>query len=143
MADIELVLFGRIKYKLESPVKFNYLGTINDESLLPSLYSAADITVVPSEYETFGQIVAESMACETPVVAFNNSGPKEIIDHKINGYLANYLSADDLASGIYWSLKEANLNELKHNARKKIIDCFSEDVIAKKYYTLYNSVLNK
>jgi glycosyltransferase involved in cell wall biosynthesis len=37
--------------------------------ILPSLYSAADFSVAPSEYEPFGYVVAEALSCGTPVIA--------------------------------------------------------------------------
>jgi glycosyltransferase involved in cell wall biosynthesis len=52
------------------------------------LYSAADAMVVPSCYEGFGQTVSESLACGTPVVAFDATGPGGIVDHMETGWLA-------------------------------------------------------
>jgi len=110
---------------------------------LPSLYSSVDLTISTSEFETFGQVLTESMACETPVVAFNYSGPAEIIEHKINGYLAEYLNINDLVSGILWCLNEASLPELKSNSRKRIVEHFSEEIISNQYVKLYKKLLNK
>ena len=50
------------------------------------LYSLADVTIVPSKMEVLGQTALESLACGTPVVAFNNTGLSDIIIHKKNGY---------------------------------------------------------
>ena len=53
--------------------------------------------IVPSKLETFGQTATEAMACGTPVVAFNNTGLSDIVEHKKNGYLAELLDINDLA----------------------------------------------
>ena len=63
------------------------------------LYNAGDVMVVPSKMETFGQTALESITCGTPVVAFN-TGLSDIIDHKENGYLAEFLNVKDLFCGI-------------------------------------------
>ena len=74
---------------------------------LKKLYSSADVMVVPSKMETLGQTAIESLACGTPVVAFNNTGLSDIISHKKNGYLAEFLNEQDLANGINWILKNS------------------------------------
>ena len=60
---LHLALFGKIKYPeklLNSiPVSYTYLGRIGDTNKLSQLYSAADVTVSASFYETFGQTLIE------------------------------------------------------------------------------------
>jgi len=65
-----------------------------------SNYSAADVLVVPSIQESLGQSASEAMACGTPVVAFSDTGLSDIVDHKVNGYLAKTYFEEDLARGI-------------------------------------------
>lgn len=60
---------------------------------------------MPSLSEVFRQATSEVMGCGIPVVAFNCSGIKEVIDHKISGYLAEPYSHEDLANGIILCLK--------------------------------------
>ena len=55
----------------------------------------------------FGKTLAEAMACGTPVVCFDATGPKDIVEHKRTGYKAVPFSTEDLAEGIKWVL---NLN---------------------------------
>ena len=52
--------------------------------------------------DAFGKTLAEAMACNTPVVCFDATGPKDIVDHKINGYKAIPFESRDLANGIEW-----------------------------------------
>lgn len=67
--------------------------------------------IVPSRQEAFGQTASEAMACETPALAFAHTGLLDIIDNKINGYLAEPYDTDDLAHGIEWILNNPNYNE--------------------------------
>lgn len=83
---LHLALFGKIKYpeKLLSsiPVSYTYLGRIGDTNKLSQLYSAADVTVSASFYETFGQTLIEAQACGCIPVSFGNSGQADIIRTK-------------------------------------------------------------
>ncbi|MDR0613777.1 MAG: glycosyltransferase family 4 protein [Dysgonamonadaceae bacterium] len=144
--DLLLVLFGKIKgcdtFLSNLAVEYIFMDSIEDVSLIVRLYAAADVTVVPSHYETFGQTLIESMACGCPVVSFDNSGQTDIIDHKINGYLAKYQDAKDLADGIDWILFEADYQQLSQNAHRKAIDCYSEEIVAMQYMELYKNAIN-
>ena len=143
--DLLLVLFGNIKDDasffeiLDFP--HLHLGRVNANDL-PAIYQAADVTVTPSLYEAFGQTVSESLACGTPVAAFNNSGPLDIIDHKENGYLAKFEDPEDLAAGINWILNHLNYKNLSEKAREKVVLHFNETVISKQYIELYRSLMN-
>jgi UDP-glucose:(heptosyl)LPS alpha-1,3-glucosyltransferase len=50
-------------------------------------YQAADVFVYPSEYDTFGMVVAEAMACGLPVVVGKNIGASEWIEDGRNGFV--------------------------------------------------------
>lgn len=143
--DAELIVFG--SSKPETDPGFNqtahYLGRLHDDVTLRVLYSAADVMVVPSLQENLSNTIMESLACGTPVVAFDVGGNPDLIDHKINGYLARSYSTEDLANGIDWVLQH-NLPELlAESARKKILDKFDSKVVAEKYIDLYRKVLSR
>jgi len=124
----------------EFSVELIYLGHVA-KSEQAVVYSACDVTCVPSEYETFGLVAAESMACETPVVAFDNSGVAEVVDHFENGYLAKHRSAEDLARGLNWVLDHQAIDQLGVKARSKVLSAFSEESIGRHYLHWYNEVL--
>lgn len=119
----------------------HYTGLFNDDVSLRLLYSSIDILIVPSRKEAFGQTATEAMACATPVVAFGTTGLLDIVDHKVNGYLAKPFNTEDLANGIKYILNTPNYDELCHNARQKVIQEFDTEVVAKQYIELYNRVL--
>ena len=142
---IELVVFGASEPTelVDCPFKIHYLGTYKDDLSLSVVYSAADVMVVPSVYEVFGQTASEAMACETPVVAFATSGLKEIVDHQENGYLVQAFDINDLAHGIYWVLENSNrYQQLRDRARKKVEKEFNQIIQAQRYLDLFNKIVN-
>jgi glycosyltransferase involved in cell wall biosynthesis len=56
---------------------------------LPAIYSAADILVFPSKFDTFSCTVLESISCGLPVIAYKTKGPKDIIKDGVCGFLVN------------------------------------------------------
>lgn len=86
--NVELLVFGGewpSAYSDILPVRS--LGKITSRANLSMVYSAADLTVVPSREENLSMTVLESLACGTPVAAFNIGGMPDMIEHGINGFL--------------------------------------------------------
>lgn len=139
-----LCVFGGIKkaphFLDNMPIQTIWLHRSFTSLELAKLYAAADVTVVPSLYETFGQTLSESLSCGTPVVSFDNSGQTDIIIHKQNGYLAQWKNAEDLSQGILYVLSHPfDAEEL----RKSAVSRYSESVVAQQYRQLYQSLLSK
>jgi glycosyltransferase involved in cell wall biosynthesis len=140
---IELAIFGQSKPKSSLSLGFptHYIGHLSNDASLRLAYNAADVMVIPSTQEAFGQTASESISCGTPVVAFGVGGLLDIVDHQINGYLAKPFDTNDLAQGIDWVLNAANYSELCKNARDKALKEFDYKVVAKKYISLYEKTL--
>ncbi len=66
--------------------RLTFAGAVSQEEL-PAYYSAADVCVLPSYYESFGLAALESLACGTPVVASRVGGPLSFIVDGVNGHL--------------------------------------------------------
>ena len=62
-----------------------FLGKRSQDTL-PYYYSAAEIAVVPSHYESFGMVALEAMACGTPVIATQVGGLSYLIKDNVTGY---------------------------------------------------------
>jgi glycosyltransferase involved in cell wall biosynthesis len=69
-----------------------------DKTDMPALYASADLMVLPSRFDTFGNVVLEAMSCGLPVAAYDVKGPKEIIESERYGILAE--STTELAEKI-------------------------------------------
>ena len=142
-AKIEINIFGtEIK---EFPGLENYeckaLGYIKSEEKMAEMYRNADIYVFPSLDDNLPGTVMESLACETPVVAFQTGGVPELVQHKINGYVAKYKDSVDLADGIVWVKENRNEMKLGKKAREHIEMRYNEEIIGKNYVDLYKGSL--
>lgn len=80
---------------------------------LPRGLNAADVVVLPSVREQFGQVLVEGMACGLPVIAKDAHGPAEIVDHGETGWLV----APDDEEGFCDALVDA-VNDPGKRARK-------------------------
>lgn len=143
-ADIEIVVFGSDEFENENEIPFKQisLGRLTHDALLAKAYSIADVMVVPSMVESFGQTASEAMACGTPVVCFDTSGLKDIVDHKINGYRAECFSSEDLANGILWVLTdEDRRKDLSQKALEKVQQEFTLEKLSSNYSKLYEHIL--
>ncbi len=143
--DIELVILGESDDALNQmlPFKTHALGRISDIEKIALIYSAADVFTIPSIQENLPNTIMEAMACGTPAVGFEVGGIPEMIEHKQTGFLATYKSAENFAEGIKWVLFEADATVLARNARKKVLENYSQEVVKGRYQEAYHNILNR
>ena len=101
------------------------------------LYNSVGCFVLPSLSENLPNTIMEAMACGVPCVGFRVGGIPEMIDHKENGYVARLKDAEDLAEGIRYVLSPENHEHLSKAAREKVMRCYSEESVAKRYVEVY------
>ncbi|MGV3509605.1 MAG: glycosyltransferase family 4 protein [Sphingobacteriaceae bacterium] len=139
--NIRVVVFGKSKDFDFNQIPFPVISlpVIHTEVEIAEVYSLADVFILPSLEDNLPNMVMEALSCSTPVVAFNTGGVKDMVDHNENGYLAEYMSAEDLAKGILSVLNDSS--RLAVNARRKVVENFSFPVIAEKHIQLYERLL--
>jgi glycosyltransferase involved in cell wall biosynthesis len=135
--NITVLIFGNgSSEEIANSIPFNmkFLGYLRDEYSMILTYNAADVFVSPSLADNQPTTVMESLCCGTPVVGFDVGGIPDMIEHKVNGYLAKYQDAKDLADGIEFCLN-------KH-LRGKILSNFYKDLIIQEHQVMIRSILN-
>ena len=89
---------------------------------LPYFYSASDLLVLPSHYESFGFVALESMSCGRPVVASRVGGLPSFVDHGVTGYLVPWRCPEPFGDKIEILFKNENLRHfMGGKAREKAL----------------------
>lgn len=140
---VEMVVFGanESEWGMDTRIPIHYVGYVGNLQEMVSLYNLADVTVVPSLSENLSCTIMESLSCGTPVVAFNIGGNGDMIEHKVNGYLAKERDDADLAEGILWCLENNQGKGLGKAGREKVLHEYTFDKVCRKYVDLYQQVL--
>lgn len=125
------------KMGLASVVDFRGLAPPEE---LPLYYSAADVCAVPSSYESFGTAALESMACQTPVVAFRVGGLATTVQDGRTGFLAAPGQAEDFAARLRTALECRDLDIMGRRARL-FAHRFSWDDTVMRTQQLYEAVI--
>lgn len=143
--DVEILLFGKASDDVVQsfPLKTRNIAFIQSARTIAELYSVAHLFVIPSMQDNLPNTIVESMLCGTPVVGFNTGGIPEMIKHKVNGYLAEYKSSDDLAVGMSWVLSSDSYEKMSAETRDYALERFSSDRSVEMHLELYRKVLSK
>ena len=105
--------------------------------------AAADVFVLSSIYEGFGNVLTEAMACGAPVVSTRcPHGPDEIIEDGVSGLLVPPHDPAALATGVARVLDDEALRQrLRANGQRRARE-FSAEVVAANYGRVFEEVLN-
>ena len=121
--------------------KFVMTGHIEEDEVYRSAISSCDVFVLPSEYEAFGIVLAEAMACEKPCVGTRVGGVPEVIDDGRTGFIVEYDDVDALATRISEIL---SMPDKGHSmgvlGREKVRKNFTWDSVAEQIDALYRRV---
>ncbi len=145
---VELLIFGQYRPADATaqswPCQVHWLGPVHDDLVMATIYSAADLMVVPSRQDNLPNTAVEAHACGTPVAAFNIGGLPDIVEHQKTGWLAPAFDTEDLAQGMTWLLSEQRrLAALGLAARKAAAERYHPGLIATQYAALYQAVLTR
>lgn len=117
----------------------HFLGWRNDRA---ALLKIADVCVLPSRYEPFGTVIAESWFANVPLVAARADGARQYVTHEKDGLLHNIDDADGLAGQIGRVLTDPALRDtLVRNGRQTYLSLFSKDIITRTLIDTYDHII--
>ena len=149
--EYKLAIVGDGEEKIRLSDMAKHLGLKNKiiflsnvpRKVLQRIYSEASIFVLPSRGEGLPLSLLEAMASGCAVIASRVSGVVDIIKHGENGLLVKPNNIDQLVHMLSLLMTDNSLlKKLSKNARKKIIKCYSWEVVAKETAKVYVSVIN-
>lgn len=112
-----------------------YIGPVNDSQKNELLQNAAAFLMPILWNEPFGIVMAEAMACGTPVIGFARGSVPEVVKNKITGFTCTNI--DDMINAVN-SISKINRETVRAEAENR----FSAKVIADNYLQLYKSRLS-
>lgn len=104
-------------------------------------YVKSSLLVMSSHYEGFPMVMIESMACGLPVVSFDyKCGPKDIIQHGINGLLVPEGDIKALANAMMEVMTDETYRRMLSRNARKVVDTYSEEAVMARWIRLFTSI---
>lgn len=119
--------------------RLHYIGFRAD---VEHVLAAADVVVCPSEFESYGKVNLEAMACGKPVVSTNRGGPAETVVNGETGYLVNPGDTQTMAERVVYLLRHpAEQRRLGANGRARVVQTFSLAASSQQYTALFDQLM--
>lgn len=118
-----------------------FLGKRGQDTL-PYYYSAADMVVMPSHYESFGMVALEAMACGTPVVASQVGGLAYLVKDEKTGFVVPSDDEEALSQKLAILLQDKTLRSRLGKQAVDYAQQYSWEIIARRMLDLYIEVIN-
>lgn len=138
--DSEMARLQRLSKQLGVKDVVLFLGKQAQESL-PYYYSAADVLVLPSHYESFGMVALEAMACGTPVIASQVGGLPFLVQDGVTGFVIPNGEPSFLAERLTQLILDADLRDRMGQQAIAHAQPYAWPEIAKQILQLYLRIL--
>ena len=141
--SIRLLTMGAGHFEAGSGYLHTHFGQVESDELQALLYQAADVFVIPSLEEAFGQSALEAIACGAVVAGFSVGGIPDIVKCGLNGLLVERQNTQALSEALLKLLKDEALRRHWQNSCETWVrEHFSYSKNAAAYVALYDSLLN-
>jgi len=139
--DMYIIVLVGLNNEQKKKIPKEMIGIERTENVdeLAALYSVADVYISCSVEETFGLTIAESMACSTPVIAYNCTAIPELVDNN-TGFIVERGDVESLYKAIV-KIQKKGKQYYAISCREKIMKYYNKKKCCNKYMTLYDSLL--
>jgi glycosyltransferase involved in cell wall biosynthesis len=152
MEGLKLILIGEdhgLRASLEKVAKKEgvsdhvvFTGHIETDRIFRSAFGACELLALPSDYEAFGLVLVEAMACSKPCVATRVGGVPEVIDEDRTGLLVDFGDVQGLARALTEVLSDPKkAKEMGTAGRKRVEDKFTWETVTTQIEKVYREVL--
>lgn len=144
LSDDEIIfLVGLNQEQIRSlPERIIGIPRTENQSQLAEIYSRADVLFNASTEETFGLVVAEAMACGTPVIVYDSTACGEIVTQD-TGVIVPPKDICAVSSAIHWMKKNQYKKKVSDKCSRLVQREYNNQKMAREYYDLYISILSK
>lgn len=135
--DVQFLTVGSGSITSSLASKPKNLGFIQDELTLRIAYNASDLLLHPAPIDNLPNTVAESMACGTPVLAFNTGGLPEMVVPQKSGWLVHEINSEKMITMLSNIIKLNSFNQLRSSTKESAHNLFYSVDIGKKYLAIF------
>jgi glycosyltransferase involved in cell wall biosynthesis len=132
----------QLAQKLGVANRIAFLGKVDPEELTP-LYANADLLILPSVSEASPLVVAEAMACGTPVLATRIAGLPNLVQDWETGFLVQPNNVGELAVALRFLMRDSTLRRsMRKKAKRKVADEFCWSHVGQRYESVYGGLVS-
>jgi glycosyltransferase involved in cell wall biosynthesis len=118
------------------------IGWIKKENL-PDQLNKLKLIVITSYTEGLPNIMLESMACGTPVLATPVGSIPDLIKHNITGFIIKENTPEGIQKEIINAMNHPDLNKISNNAKKEVLEKFKMDITIEKFKKILKELINQ
>ena len=137
--DNELDRLRSISESLGISGRVIFLGSVRQNEL-PAYYSASDVCVMPSYYESFGLVALEAMACGTPVIASRVGGLATLVKNGLTGQLIEWRCADPFTDSLGVILYNESVRDAMGKAARNLALDMQWSAVASQILSIYGDI---
>jgi len=128
---------AEIEELLASKQSCEYLGEVGKQER-DTLLSNARALLFPLQWdEPFGLVVAEAMACGTPVITYNRGSMSELVEDGVTGFVVEYNDEKSMIEAIN------KIDQIdRRKCRQRVEELFSDKRMVDEYLKIYEKVIN-
>jgi D-inositol-3-phosphate glycosyltransferase len=138
--DPEIARLMALRDQLGLGERVTFLGA-RDQDVLQYYYSAAEALIMPSDYESFGMVALEAMACGTPVIASEVGGLAFLVEDGVNGFSVPTREPAALADQMRTILTDATLQATISSAARQTAAQYGWPLIADRLLKVFEDAV--
>lgn len=142
--NVEIIVAGppNLDYRHPAGINIHWVGQIEGDQALRSLYASANAVAVPSKEDNMPLTAMEAQSVGIPVAAFNIGGLPDIVVDGQSGSLAPPFDSSELAAGLIRALGSGS-ESFSNKARVHALATWSPEVVVKKYVNVYETEISR
>jgi glycosyltransferase involved in cell wall biosynthesis len=111
-----------------------------DQAGLARELAAADCLVLPSRNDSYAMVVAEALACGTPVLVSDHVGARDLVQDGINGWIVPAGDADGLTERMIWCARHPSAVRAMRGACRESVETATWDGYAERFVALLRTL---